>query len=711
MMTTQTEIQIHEFSTGIRAERTADGGWVSLGFTGQYMNATIDPIPHAVQRSIANKEFAVAEGATSDEPAIIGRVVSGSEESDWSVIAIVTRGRDEKGRSASFYRYFLYEGDKRVNNLWKILGWIENYQQLHNGEMPVFNPFDTKEIEQPNLCPSFTPPQIDLPPETENLLIDSSTPILIPPDSEYTLQVVSRLANKKVINDGNNQLVSWAYNVEALEQPGRFFIVRAASDRAYELLQKAKLSIPQATTLDVDEQAIKSAIKGLINSSRVKLEYVQAIAEPLGNTEIPESYWKEIFDGQGANNALKQGIYSPQMVRLLTLRAIVIPEALVDYLAWLEKGSKQNENSTISSEFQSQIRNYLSQISATVPNLDIRIIEGIRLLLPQLLTQKVSVDIVYQVFTTTNGLWAKFHDRVIQDIEHDLQLMSKFARSSQDLDFKLTEQSWQKIWEELKKYWQIRSCVPQEKYQAFAKLFEQLGYSKLSVIFYHIGLGKVPKNIFFQVRPNGWQCNLYGIGVEREITIPEFLWLVILKIGSIEVRVPFVIILTILSLVLGLAGGKFLLAGSSTTQPTEAVTPNNQGSTASTPSKDKPSETSEEQSIQNPKKQKAVTQFETTKRSIKTFVEKLSKDDDFQRLIREEIKTVFQKSDLSDEIFKNTSGDKTEELKWINAIYSYQKAKFNNDEAKADGIIKDNGDTIQKLKQDIVKKLKEETEK
>jgi hypothetical protein len=398
MMTTQTEIQIHEFSTGIRAERTTDGGWVSLGFTGQYMNATIDPIPHAVQRSIANKEFAVAEGATSDEPAIIGRVVSGSEESDWSVVAIVTRGRDEKGRSASFYRYFLYEGDKRVNNLWKILGWIENYQQLHNGEMPIFNPFDTKDIEQPNLCPSFTPPQIDLPPETENLLIDSSTPILIPPDSEYTLQVVSRLANKKVINDGNNQLVSWAYNVEALEQPGRFFIVRAASDRAYELLQKAKLSIPQATTLDVDEQAIKSAIKGLINSSRVKLEHVQAIAEPLGNIEIPESYWKEIFDGQGANNALKQGIYSPQMVRLLTLRAIVIPETLVDYLAWLEKGSKQNENSTISAEFQSQIRNSLSQISATAPNLEVKIIEGIRILLPQLLTQKVSVDIVYQLF-------------------------------------------------------------------------------------------------------------------------------------------------------------------------------------------------------------------------------------------------------------------------------------------------------------------------
>ncbi len=54
-----TIIQIHEFSTGIRPQINPDGSWVSLGFTGQYMNATIQPIPYAVQRAIANKEFAI----------------------------------------------------------------------------------------------------------------------------------------------------------------------------------------------------------------------------------------------------------------------------------------------------------------------------------------------------------------------------------------------------------------------------------------------------------------------------------------------------------------------------------------------------------------------------------------------------------------------------------------------------------------------------
>ena len=165
MTTVQTEIEIHEFSTGIRPERTADGGWVSLGFTGQYMNATINSVPHAIQRSIANKEFAVAEGASSDEPAVIGRVVSG-EDSDWSVVAVVTKGRDEKGRSASLYRYFFCKGDKGVSNLWRIISWIEDYQRLHNGEMPVFNPFDTRELEQPNLYTTSTPLKFNLPGRT-----------------------------------------------------------------------------------------------------------------------------------------------------------------------------------------------------------------------------------------------------------------------------------------------------------------------------------------------------------------------------------------------------------------------------------------------------------------------------------------------------------------------------------------------------------------
>lgn len=98
--------EIHEFSTGIRYQLNSDGSWVSLGFTGQYINVTIDEIPLCVIRSIANKKFAVSEGASSEKPAIIGRVVVEDEDGYWSVVALVTKGWDEKGRSAFFLSLF-----------------------------------------------------------------------------------------------------------------------------------------------------------------------------------------------------------------------------------------------------------------------------------------------------------------------------------------------------------------------------------------------------------------------------------------------------------------------------------------------------------------------------------------------------------------------------------------------------------------------------
>ena len=84
-------VEIHEFSTGIRFQQTSQSpnGWVSLGFLGQYMNVTCDLIPNDIERAIANKLFAVSEGASSEKPAIIGRVIN-----NYSVVALVSKGWD-----------------------------------------------------------------------------------------------------------------------------------------------------------------------------------------------------------------------------------------------------------------------------------------------------------------------------------------------------------------------------------------------------------------------------------------------------------------------------------------------------------------------------------------------------------------------------------------------------------------------------------------
>jgi hypothetical protein len=130
-----TTIQIQEFSTGIRYQTYPDGTWVSLGFTGQYINVTDPNIPQEIIRAIANKDFAVAERGLGHDPAIIGREIVRTTDDCWSVIAIVSQGQDEKGRSGSFYRFFWCEG----LNLASIIKWMSNYQQKYNHQ-PIFNP-------------------------------------------------------------------------------------------------------------------------------------------------------------------------------------------------------------------------------------------------------------------------------------------------------------------------------------------------------------------------------------------------------------------------------------------------------------------------------------------------------------------------------------------------------------------------------------------
>ncbi|MDH6061922.1 hypothetical protein NWP17_16020, partial [Chrysosporum bergii ANA360D] len=301
-MNNRSPITIHEFSTGINPRRT-NNGWLSQGFTGKYMNATRDPIPEEVERSIANREFALSEGSSSELPAIIGRVV-GTGDKIWSVLAIVTRGRDEKGRSLSVYRYFLSKGGDRLSI---ILNWWE-------GKKPIFDPFDIKTLESRiyHIYPDSTPTSdiSELSPET----LTKPHPILLSP-KQYDLLDLRTINSKAIEKSKSSKLpVSWAFNVEALEKPRSFLIIRPASQRAYDILERAIKQTPQfSTSALVDEEAIKSAIRGLINSSQVKAEAVKVITDALANQEMTLEHWHSLFDGQGASIAIAKKIYSPPL--------------------------------------------------------------------------------------------------------------------------------------------------------------------------------------------------------------------------------------------------------------------------------------------------------------------------------------------------------------------------------------------------------------
>ena len=163
------QIEIHEFCTGIILKGNSNEDWYSEGFSGNPMNSTLSAIPKAVADEIANSLFNVAESSASSEPAMIGREVQkityqadqdGQSTIDsatnhpcelsreeWSVIAVVTSGDDEKGRSGSFYRYFLTQGLGKLDML--IRWW-------HSEGRPIFAPFDHQNVGQPHI---FQPSQ------------------------------------------------------------------------------------------------------------------------------------------------------------------------------------------------------------------------------------------------------------------------------------------------------------------------------------------------------------------------------------------------------------------------------------------------------------------------------------------------------------------------------------------------------------------------
>jgi len=695
-------VEIHEFSTGINPQQTADGGWVSLGFTGKYMNGTIDPIPSVVERAIANREFAVTEKASSDQPAIIGRVL-GSEEKAWSVVAVVTRGKDEKGRSISVYRYFLCKG---ANHLWKILAWFESQG------MPRFNPFDTRVIGQPTLYVARGQGSESLKPD---LSLDTSEPTLLSP-GQYNVQDLNRLAIKKANNKNNSQPVSWAFNVEALEQPRRFQVIQPASDRAFRILENVIANAPKvATPIGADEQALKGAIKSLMNSSQVKPEAVQALTEALGNDKITSEYWHSLFDGQGAKAALSQKIQSPRLLRLVTLRAMVIPETLPEFLDWLNiKGGRKklDDNQTNSLKFQSVLRNLFPKD---------KLASGIKFLLPKLLEKQITPEAVHWLLIKKESAWVSCRNQLISDIKADLEFIDNYfnppqrtlpqsvpsqrtlPESSPQQQLSLDSASFRcgkEIWQDLIRNWErIQAGDPSPYYQPFADLFEQFEqlrnsqeYQQLSAYFYQVSDGIVPKRVFTVAFPDrrlsSDRLTFLGLTLQREITIIERGW--ILFSNYFE----YIAIISLLSLIA--LGGGFMVA---------SILKSGQVHT-------------DEAKISNSELENAIKEenFNTTVGSLKGLIKRLKlelaekerinpqqKKQEIRDAVVESLCVSGSKCLNSDFIEKYNSEDSQPKIleKWVKQIYNYQRQKS----LSADGIIENGNNTIRSLEEDVRIKL------
>jgi hypothetical protein len=726
-MTANRPLNIHEFSTGINPDGTSEN-WISRGFTGQYMNSTLPEIPYNVERSIANDEFTVAESAVKDNPSMVGRVVLASGgASEWSVVAVITRGKDEYVRSLTVSRYFLAEGS---DSLSKIVAWI-NFQ-ARQGRLLVFNPFELKTVGKPNIS---TAPIVKVK-EDGAWLRNSPTPLIIPSEqaTKYPFTVVDGFACQKAQMTG--QPASWAYNVEALEKPERFQIILPASDRASALIQQALATKPKDQAASaIDEKALKQAIKGLADNPTVKadqwqtfVENIFVVASAFPDPDKASDYWRRLFDGQGASNAIKQGIYTQPMIRLLTLRAIALPETLPDFLQWLQvdtgKKSKAGSYSETSLEFQAQLSG-LSQ----EPRLKEFLIEGVRDLVRKVLTKVVSPESVVWLLLSKTSLWGQFKSLIRNDFRHDLEVLGNLVSGTPSKErFVFSGKFWDKIWKEIEQYWRVSPRSFSEKYIPLADFFDQLGDSFVSAHFCQLSYGQVPSELFKQAFPrsqNTGLINSHGLMIRQqgynEIGEPNI------------VPYPLVAAIAVLMLSIGLSGGFFLGARQqhqSSTQSQEQQNTQNQ----------QPSDTQDKLGNSlNPATSPPSSNPKLSAQIPKDFLELGLQKFDEPSKTKESLQNIYNflstnnvgisKSTIKDKIKKVISGGedynlqlcvidgncdpqrKSEFVKhWVTAIYFYQtKSKK---KLTADGVINvstnsnDDNDTYKQVYKDVEEQLK-----
>ncbi|MDH6057153.1 hypothetical protein [Umezakia ovalisporum] len=441
---------------------------------------------------------------------------------------------------------------------------------------------------------------------------------------------------------------------------------------------------------------LKLAIQRLMNVSQVKPEVVQVITDALKNEQITATHWHSLFDAQGAKTAIIQKIYSPQIVRLMTLRAMVIPETLPEFLNWLNgKLSKSgDEHQVVSFNFQSAICSQFPKDNLT---------EGIKLLVPKLLQGDITPELFCCLFTKHRA-WDVCRNDFINDVRYNLELIYHSFQTrtvSNKLifpidGFKFKEVPWEKIiyyWNEITQGYHYRI----DDYEPLAQLFELLREYPLSAYFYQISRGKVPKNVFLRACPNPknkvYLFTFLGLTLERDVSLIGVVVYFFLRGYIVPIKV--VIIFSII-----LSGGSFWMG--SQFFPTPVMTPVDEIT------KD------EEQIIIEASETKNV---QLTINAIDKIIEQLNKENKFKEEdVLGEIKNILG-LDFDYSIVKVNQGPQQDEreklkqsfetIKLSEAIYLYEKKKVQegNSQITATGYIYPNGNIYKLLKKEIKENL------
>ncbi|ULB47090.1 hypothetical protein H4N54_07070 [Limnospira fusiformis KN01] len=513
-----TMIYIHEFSTGIEVKRTSDGGWESGGFTGQYMNCTRE-IPPEILNAISSGEFSLSEGGLQDHPAIVGRQVGG-----YSVVAVVSRGRDDRGRGLSLYRYFWCEGKDYIEAILRLM-----ISRSSNKVDPlVFDPYEQPPSTGYRLNPDSQPVSLDKLAE----YLDSSPPIVIPHKQRCTHLILNEIAKRQ------GQDYSWAYNVAALENPWYFQVIYPACSEAEDNFKEVLARRPRDSVFISGEAGIKTAIKAIIKG-RVKPEHINSLEIALAHPQIDAQFWKKLLDGPGASQAYKDKIYSETMVRLLTLKALLIPKFLPDFLIWMQTAPKPDDCWEFCRKLQASIVTEYKKNIGGLPCLTRNVKDGIYSLLSRLITKPKSsksdstikhklrglvhskfdipqlVKATKLLLTQKDGFWSQvYRVSFTKDLADALPKIPDLSEPGIITNY---PEEQQKFLTNLQPFWRYPGKTD-KNYLSLAQFFEERKLPHFAAIFYQISTGNVPPNIFSQVFPRRHikQDNLFEMMLIRK---------------------------------------------------------------------------------------------------------------------------------------------------------------------------------------------------
>ena len=361
--------RIHEFSTGIYIEWLAGDRWRSRGFTGGWNNNTFGNthgqggIPPALDAAIRNDEFEVR--APEREVAVVGRVVQRQGDPQiWAVVAVVSNAVDNRGRGLPVWRYFCCVCRDITNanlELIRLLGKLETFKARH-GFLPQFDPRSLS--DQPidfTQVPSALPPKNEPHSAAYDRALNATNTVILPLvlDAGTCHSYHQLLALAAATARAQGRLLSWAWNVTEVEQPGAFIAIQMAAGAVLRMRQAVA---PVAEGSDV--AALAAVLQEFGRNNQVKAETVAKLDEllrrdpNLKDPEILRQTYRQF--GVEANKQFKifqpEQLINPQQIRVLPLWVLLDPKMWPEYQRWFVIFPSNTQQGKISQSFQQQLK-------------------------------------------------------------------------------------------------------------------------------------------------------------------------------------------------------------------------------------------------------------------------------------------------------------------------------------------------------------------